>query len=105
MAAAKKKPGLYDADGKRVYVTLVPGRLGKYGYTDVRHMASGDRRKALAKAVAAEDWLSLFRRLNYLAILNKHHARLHAIFIADRNYVKRIGQPAPEKPAKTRCGA
>lgn len=71
------------------YVLLVKGRLEKYGYKNVRHMSSANRHDALNRAVIAEGWLTIFRRLHYIAILNKNHARLHAIFIADRNYVKR----------------
>ena len=35
-----------------------------------------------------ENWLSLFRMNNYLAVLNKNHEKLHKIFIADRDYIK-----------------
>ena len=36
-----------------------------------------------------KNWLSLFRMLNYLAVVNKNHKTLHNILIADRNYIKK----------------
>jgi hypothetical protein len=86
------KPGLYNKKtGERIYIILDNEKLGKYGYKDVKNKTSAERHVALDKVYLAmnKNWLSLFRMINYLAVLNKNHPRLHDIFIADRNYIKR----------------
>lgn len=86
------KPGLYDPKtGERIYIVLDDEKLGKYGYSDLKHKKSQERHDALDKVYISmgKNWLSLFRMLNYLAVLNKNHKTMHKILIADRNYIKR----------------
>ncbi len=86
------KVGLYDpATGERTYVVLEKELLSKHGYHKIKTKTASERHAALDKAYAASDnnWLTLFRTLNYLAVLNKSHKKLHDILIADRNYIKR----------------
>jgi hypothetical protein len=85
-------PGLYNPKtGERVYVVLDDEKLGKYGYHDIKHKNAQQRHEALDKVYVAmnKNWLSLFRMLNYLAVVNKNHKTLHKILIADRNYIKK----------------
>lgn len=89
---APGKSGLFDPKtGERKYVYLEPGVLSKYGYDDIKTKNAEERHKALDKAYKGlkNNWLSLFRTLNYLAILNKHNKSLHSLLIADRNYIRR----------------
>jgi len=86
------KSGLYDPKtGKRIYIYVEPDVLSKYGYYDIKNKTAVVRHAALDKAYIGLDknWLSLFRMLNYLAVVNKSHKSLHGLIIADRNYVKR----------------
>lgn len=86
------KSGLFDPKtGEREYVYMEPGILSKYGYVDIKTKNAEQRHKALAKAYKGlnKNWLSLFRMLNYLAILNKNNKFMHSLLIADRNYVKK----------------
>ena len=84
------KPGLFDKEGKRIYIVLEKGSLSKHGYTNVDNLSSSQRQKALDSAIKELDgnWLSIFRKINYLAVLNKYNPKLHKIFIADRDYIK-----------------
>lgn len=87
----EKGKGLYDpVTGERVYV-VVEKYLGEHGYHDVKNKTSVERHAILDKVYLSIDknWLSLFRTLNYLAVVNKNRKKIHDIFIADRNYVKR----------------
>jgi len=83
--------GLYSPTGERVYVPINSAILGVHGYHDIKHKTAAQRHAALDKILRATDknWLSLFRTLNYLAVVNKSHPTLHALLIADRNYVGR----------------
>lgn len=93
----KEKAGLYNPKtGKRVYIVVDTEKMKKYGYHNLINKSLEERHKALDqvyKAMSKEPreiqaWLSLFRELNYLAILNKNHKKLYNIFISDRNYIK-----------------
>jgi len=91
------KVGLYDPNtGERVYVVLEKDILSRHGYDKIKTQTASERHAALDKAYASsnKNWLSIFRTLNYLAVLNKSHKKLHAILIADRNYIKRKYSPA-----------
>jgi hypothetical protein len=74
--------GLYDIKPKDV--------LGKYGYKHINSLSLEDRHKALDKAYIGfnKNWLSLFRTINYLAILNKSKPVLYGKLMNDRNYIR-----------------
>lgn len=89
--------------GLKVIPKLVKGELKQFGYA-----ASGtvrSRHIALGKAIKEYGQLSVFRKLNALAVLNKNRApSTAAIFRADTNWIKekyRMGKsPAKKSPAK-----
>lgn len=71
---------------KKQLIPLREGTLRKHGYaTD---LPKAKRHAALKKAVKAEDWLKVFRKLNAVAIYNKNRPKLHKVFLADRDWVK-----------------
>lgn len=83
--------------GQQLFV-LEKGKLGKYGYKDVKKLTTKERHAALDRAVRGisrqpgknkyDAALSIFRKLNALATLNKNtNPTLAAKFRADRNYV------------------
>lgn len=80
------KPG----KGPALIGPMKHGTLGKYGYVDIVHKSADTRHKALKKAVSAYGWLSVFRKLNAVAVLTKTtNPRLSRTFHADRDWVKR----------------
>jgi len=85
------KVGLYDKQGRRIYVVLEKGSLGKHGYKDVATLTESQRHTALDKAIAElnGNWLSVFRKINYLAVLNKYNPSMYKLYISDRDYIKR----------------
>lgn len=97
--------GLFDKDGKRVFVHLPKEVLGQYGYKNVVSLTTGQRHKILDKAYAGfnKNWLSLFRTLNYLAVLNKSKPELHKKLIEDRDYIRtKYGTVAKKSNIKPR---
>jgi len=73
---------------RNVIGKLRKGTLSKHGYTSNATAAS--RHTALAKAVRAYGALSVFRKLNAVAVLTKNTSPLKSKrFVADRNWVKR----------------
>lgn len=82
--------GLYDEHGKRVYIVLEKGSLGKHGYHNVAKLSTEQRHTALDKAIRElnGNWLSVFRKINYLAVLNKYHPKMYELFVSDREYIK-----------------
>lgn len=88
----KEKAGLYNPrTGERVYVPIANNKLGEFGYHDIKNKNAADRHKSLERIVhhMNGNWLSLFRTLNYLAVVNKNNENMHERLIADRNFVKR----------------
>jgi hypothetical protein len=85
-----ERVGLYDSKGQRVYVVLEKGSLGKHGYHDVAKLSSTQRHSALDKAIAElnGNWLSVFRKINYLAVLNKYNQPMYKLYVSDRDYIK-----------------
>ena len=86
------KPGLIDPKtGQRIYIVLNDQSLHKYGYHDIKHKSAQERHEILDKVYKSmnENWLSLYRTLNYLAVVNKAHKELHDLFQRDRNYIKK----------------
>lgn len=82
--------GLYDKNGERVFVHLPKEILGQYGYKNIIKLSVENRKKILDKAYLGfnKNWLSLFRTLNYLAVLNKGKVELHKRLIQDRDYIR-----------------
>lgn len=84
--ALKSKSGKKTCCKKKQLIPLREGTLRKHGYaTD---LPKAKRHAALKKAVKAEDWLKVFRKLNAVAIYNKNRPKLHKVFLADRDWVK-----------------
>jgi hypothetical protein len=84
--ALKSKSGKKTCCKKKQLIPLREGTLRKHGYaTD---LPKAKRHAALRKAVKAEDWLKVFRKLNAVAIYNKNRPKLHKVFLADRDWVK-----------------
>lgn len=82
--------GLYDKNGNRLFIHLPKEVLGKYGYKNINSLSLEERHKALDRAYNGfnKNWLSLFRTINYLAILNKSKPVLYTKLIQDRNYIR-----------------
>ncbi len=69
---------------------LRKGELGAFGYHDVKHLPTKTRRAALRKAVDKYGALSIFRKLNAVAIYDRNTAKQASrIFLSDRNWVRR----------------
>jgi len=71
---------------KPLRIPLRKGTLTKHGYST--HDPQVKRRAALRRAVKSEGWLPVFRKLNAVAIYSKHKSA-GAVFLKDRDYVKR----------------
>jgi hypothetical protein len=72
---------------KNIIGPLRKGTLTHFGYKSTSSAES--RHRALHKAVKSEGALSIFRKLNAIATLNKNrNPSLSRKFISDRNYVK-----------------
>ena len=73
---------------RSVIPTLKKGELTKYGYSS--KLPAKERRESLKKAVKKYSPLSVFRKLNAVATLNKNRSpKLTKIFNSDKNWVKR----------------
>jgi hypothetical protein len=69
---------------------LKKGELAKYGYTNVLNMTVSERHKALDKAVNEFGSLSVFRKLNAVAIyLKRTSPSSSRIFKEDMNYIRK----------------
>ena len=87
--------------GLRTYVVLDDEKddpLHKFGY-HVKGRGAAERQAILDKVYIAKDkkWLPLFRKLNYLAVLNKSHEEIYRKLLADRDYIKAKYAPASSK--------
>ena len=81
------KPG----KGPKLIGPLRKGSLRKHGYSTSK--SSSARHAALRKAMRSEGALSVFRKLNAVATLEKRTAPSKSkILLADRNWVKRNSQ-------------
>lgn len=75
---------------KRVLPKLSPGRLSRYGYSSVTTKNAALRRTALKRAVKAEGYLTILRRLVAVSNYNSRSApTAHAIMRADIEWMKR----------------
>ena len=84
--ALRSKSGKATCCKKKQLIPLRKGTLRKHGYEADKSVKQ--RHAALRKAVKAENWLSVFRKLNAVATYSKNKPTLHKTFIADRNWVK-----------------
>ena len=57
------------------------------GYFDLKDKTKDERIKILNQILKKMTPLKVFRILNYLAIVNKHHEQMHKIFLNDRDYI------------------
>jgi hypothetical protein len=81
------KPGL--KPGQPGIGPLQKHDLDKYGYKNVKSMPVAKRHAALDKAVTAYGALTVFRKLNAVAIYSRRTAPVSSrIFLQDRNYVR-----------------
>lgn len=93
VAAAKVGPSCiadlgHSGRGPNLIPRMKKGELTKFGYS--LHKLAKQRRMALTKAVRAYDGLSVFRKLNALATLNKNVNPVYSRkFKADANWVKK----------------
>ncbi len=73
--------------GKKLF-TLKPGKLAKYGYSNVTEMSVSDRHKCLNKAIKAYGASSVIKKLNSVYLLNRNtNKKLSKIFKSDRSWV------------------
>jgi hypothetical protein len=57
------------------------------GYFDLKDKTKNERIKILNEVLKTMIPLKVFKILNYLAIVNKHHEQMHKIFLEDRDYI------------------
>ncbi len=70
-------------------IVLRKGTLGKYGYKVKK--SDRERNESLRKAVAAEGYLSIFRKLNALYVLNKNtYPAYSKLYLKDRDFVHKL---------------
>jgi len=86
-ASESSKSGKATCCKKKQLIPLRKGTLRKFGYSTAD--SQGKRHAALKKAVAADGWLSIFRKLNAVATYNKGRPTLRKTFISDRDWVKK----------------
>lgn len=86
-ASKSSKSGKATCCKKKQLIPLRKGTLRKFGYATSDTKAK--RHAALKKAVAADGWLSIFRKLNAVATYNKGRPALHKKFKEDRDWVKK----------------
>jgi hypothetical protein len=77
------KPG----KGKKLIPPLKEGSLVKHGYSV--SLDKEERRKVLKKAIKEYGDLSVFRKINALAILNKNNPSKSKLYISDRNWISK----------------
>jgi hypothetical protein len=98
----KKCPAGYDAAPSKADATqtcckrqtLIPlkrGTLSRFGYSAAN--TQPQRRAALKRAMEHHGWLRVFRKLNAVMVYAKGNPRLHGVFKADRDWVRRTGKP------------
>lgn len=105
----KGKPGKTAASRK---VLPVPrkGGLGNYGYHNVKSTVAANRRASLTKAVKAEGYAPIVRRLNLISNYNKNSdPRSHKIMRSDMAWMKKNLAPIysksmSNKPSKKAVG-
>jgi hypothetical protein len=68
-------------------VYLKPGRLGKYGYKDIKNITQKSRQNALALAINEYGPLSVMRRINILFVMNKNRPELRKIYEYDKKWI------------------
>ena len=71
-------------------VTLRKGSLGMYGYADVDSMTTAGRHAALARATEAYGPLTVMRKVQYVATLNKRtDPKTSRIFQSDADWIRK----------------
>lgn len=83
---------------REVLIPVRKGTLRRFGYSS--KLQKEKRQEALRKAVKADGWLSIFRKLNALTIFFKRNPKMRAIFFSDRDYVKAYGKPGEDNMSK-----
>jgi hypothetical protein len=87
----KGKPGK-TPKAKRVLPKLTPGKLGKYGYHHIKRLPANERRGALTRAVKAEGYAPIIRRLNVIRTYNKNDP-IFTIYDSDLKWMQRNLKP------------
>ncbi len=93
----KGRPGK-TPKSKRVLPKLTPGKLGKYGYHDVKHKSAASRRVALTNATKEEGYAPIIRRLNVIRTYNKN-SELFDLYNSDLKWMQRHLKPIYSKGA------
>jgi hypothetical protein len=65
------KPGKYIPKNGEKPIKLSTNDLSIHGYSDIKHKTNEQRRIALKKAVAADGYLKVMRKVNALSVLTK----------------------------------
>lgn len=73
--------------GLKLGIKLKKGSLTQHGYSV--HESTVARHRALSKAIKVSSPLSVFRKINYLVVVNKSHPSLKKKFESDRNWIKK----------------
>ena len=68
---------------------LQAGTLKKHGYSHIVTLTVSQRRRALRKALAEFGYVTLMRKVNAVAVLNRNtHPRLARLFEADKKWLQ-----------------
>ena len=74
--------------GKSKFVVLLKkGVLGKHGYHNIKNISAIKRHRALASAIREYGPLSIMRKINILAIMNKNREELSKIYLNDKAWI------------------
>jgi hypothetical protein len=99
---AKGRAKSTGSKGKKLF-RLESGTLGKYGYTNVKKLSRPKRHSALKSALTDMNPLSVFRKVNALAILNKNQdPQMARIAEDDKKWIQRTSEYKNRKSSKNK---
>ena len=89
---AGKPPKKTGSKGKKLF-RLESGTLGRFGYENVKSMSMSERRIALKRALTNMKPLSVYRKINALAILNRNTDPLmEKILLSDKKWIEKTSE-------------
>lgn len=72
---------------KRDPIILKQGRLGKFGYKDLKNIGVRKRRQALKKAIGEYGSLSIMRKINVLMVFSRKNKELSNLYKSDKEWI------------------
>lgn len=89
-AETAKSGSIKCKSGRGTIIVMVDNdKLKKHGYMPISGAQTEEQRQsAMKKAILADGVLPVFRRVNYLAVVNKSNPENERVFIADKTWIK-----------------